>query len=144
MKIHKIFSKRPSDPWKIFLGERLNTDTDSRDYDPSVVASNSTTLQTTYSTIFPYKAITYLNPQFVGFDRKYIDDNTLDLFWEFNLPDNTDANTFAISYLTSIHDITNPVVNNYMNYISTNPNGNPTYHVVVQIEDDQGNISNFN
>ena len=81
---------------------------------------------------------------FVGFDRKYIDDNTLDLFWEFNLPDNTDANTFAISYLTSIHDITNPVVNNYMNYISTNPNGNPTYHVVVQIEDDQGNISNFN
>lgn len=142
MKVHKIYVKKPSDPWSVSLTERVNIDIDPRDYVPTIIPATSSSLFIAYNIIMPYKAITYLNANFVGYDRKYIDDNTLDVFYEFTLPSGMDVNTFARSYLASLIDTTNPVVSNFLTYVNSRvaTNLSVKYQLSYKGEDDQGNL----
>jgi len=142
MKIHKIYKKQPSDSWTIRLygPDRLNANTnfDLRDSKKRLSDLSDDELKLYHTLSKPYQNITINYPGYIGFDREYLNDNTLDIILSFN----TDLNAvdFAKQYIKTINDETNPVVSNFMNWVNTD-NNIPKYIITYKVEDNEGNIT---
>ena len=131
MKIHKILTNPANTRFNLSLVGRIGTDVDSRDVNITPSTSNNKII---FGTIYPYKAITELYEGYIGWDRTYIDDNTLDITYVFGA--NTDPVTFAKTYIDATSNTAYPIVNNYVQYIKTLPH----YEVKYTVEDDNGVI----
>jgi len=134
IKIHKIFTKKPTDPWIINLKSRLSNTIDSRD---PKIQLNSVFSEKQISTIaIPFIQLTINYIGYVGYDREYINDNTIDFYSVFQINDDIDSETFAQEYFNFIN--TNPISLSWFDSVSTlRPY---QYSLNKVLEDETGNI----
>jgi hypothetical protein len=134
MKVHFIYTKQPTDSWTIYTRERLTDTVDLRD-----PPYKEYPLQLKYGVFYPYRALFYTYKNFAGYDRNYIDDNTLDVFYNFTLDANTDPVEFGRTFKNDVSNTQNIIVSNFFNFLSTE--NVPNYTVQTTVEDDNGNIT---
>lgn len=107
MKLHKIYTKKPEDQWIIGTSMRLRDDYDPRDTKPHQFASMSES--DFYNIIVPHRLLTVNYEGYVGYDRNYISDDILDVWYQFNLADESNAVSFANTFLDYVSDPNNPI-----------------------------------
>lgn len=134
IKIHKIFTKASTDPWIINLKSRLSDTIDAKD---PKIQLNSLFSEKQISTIaIPFTQLTINYIGYVGYDREYINDNTIDFYNVFQINDDIDSETFTIEYFNFIN--TNPISLSWFDLVSTlNPY---QYSLNKVLEDETGNI----
>ena len=140
IKIHKILTKQETDKWVIPFSWRMSDDVDPRDPDPTTIKSSMTEKQF-FNIVIPYRQLTISYPGYIGYDRAYIDLNTLDIYSVFEVDDATDAVAFARQYLEAIGK-SNPITLAWMNLIAS-VDAAPNYHVSFQVEDADNTIHNL-
>jgi len=133
MKLHRILTKRPVDPWLVNFSALSQIASDPRDFVPSGPPSTEW-----FNNSRAYYGLTITYQGYAGLNRTYLDDNTLDLIYMFetDLP----FNDFVTEYLKKTTDLSDPVVSEFMRQIS---NSGVSYNVQFKIEDDEGIITDY-
>lgn len=135
IKIHKIYTKNENDIWYVLnMKNRLTNDVDPRDSQFQREVDN----QTLFNILIPYYKITALYSGYVGYDRQYINDNSIDIFYVFNIDDSKDAEEFAREYINATTNETYPEVKAFRNYIKGL--NLPIYNLKYTVEKEDGTI----
>lgn len=136
IKIHKIFTKKSDETWMINLKTRLSNTIDSRD---PKIQLNSLFSEEQISTIaMPFTQLTINYIGYVGYDREYINDNTIDFYSVFQINDEEDSEAFALAYLDFIN--THPITAKWRELLSSL---NIQYSVDNVLENENGDIINL-
>lgn len=135
IKIHKILTKTPSDPWIINYSRRISNTTDPRDPLIQLYSRFSETQSLTIAK--PYQQLFIEYSGFVGYDREYINDNTVDFYYVFQIEDNADPVTFAINFYQFINQ--NPISTKWFALLEEV--NVPKYTVNCVVEDETGLIT---
>lgn len=72
------------------------------------------------SIVLPWTNMIKGYPGYTGFNRQYLDDNTLDMTYNFNLDANTNVNVFAQGFVSALGNTNNTIVQNFVNFVANN------------------------
>ena len=136
IKIHKIFTKKSDETWKLNFNWRINNDVDPRD-SISHLAIAATEKQM-YNITLPYKQLTINYEGYVGYDREHINDNTVSVYNVFQINDEDDSEAFALAYIDFIN--THPITFKWRELLSSL---NIQYSVDNVLENENGVIINL-
>ena len=150
MIIHRVFTKPHTDDWKITFGSisdpsgaRIIGDQDPKDKLRAVDSK----ADITYKITSPYLALIgrYTGPDnsgvFRGFERKYIADDNLTVFYVYDTAANTDPISFAQNFLSDITNRNDPVVNDFFEYLSLQNLVDANVIVTSAVQDSNNNIT---